>query len=128
MFRDKFPEATDEQFEIAVEMVNAAFSGVATMWSLCSIPEDIREAKRKLLWNYLFAWQLATQYPDLAVGVGGTGSIPLAYKKAGPISIGYNTNMLRQTANGLDMLLNNSFGLLALQMIQSAPEAYRIYP
>jgi hypothetical protein len=127
MFRDKFPGVTDEQFEIAVQMVNAAFPGVADMWTLHAIEEDIRQAKRKLLWNYLFAWQLATQYPELATGVGGTGAIPLSYKKIGPVSLGYR-DMVRQANSGLDMLMNNSFGMLAAQMIQSAPEAYRLYP
>lgn len=123
-FKDKFVDLTDLQFSQALQMVNAEFSGVYTLWSI--LPPDERRAKRELCINYLLAWKLASMYPEQALGVSGTGGLPLSSKKAGPIFIKYK-NLVRQEDSILSMLTTNQYGVEALTMIQSAPEMYMVY-
>lgn len=124
-FSHNFINLTVEQLQKALQIINAQFSGVYSLWSMLPPPE--RDAKRELCVNYLLAWQLMTLYPLQVTGVGGTGGMPLASKKAGPVFIKYR-DVVRQSGSGtLDMLTTNQFGLEALQMLQSAPENYMFY-
>lgn len=123
-FRDKFIDLTDMQFQQALQMINAEFSGVYTLWSF--LPPDVARAKRELCVNYLLAWKLATMYPESALDVSGTGGIPLSSKKAGPIFIKYK-ELVRQEDSILSMLTTNQYGIEALTMIQSAPEMYMVF-
>lgn len=124
-FRDKFDGITDIEFENALQMVNAQFSGVYSLWATMSPAE--RLAKRELCINYLIGWQLMLLYPDSVDGMGSVGGMPLDSKKIGPIALKYR-DLVRQSGSGvLDMLTTNTFGLLALQMLQSAPENYLLY-
>lgn len=123
-FKDKFVDLTDLQFSQALQIVNAEFSGVYTLWSI--LPPDEQRAKRELCINYLLAWKLASMYPDQALEVSGTGGLPLSSKKAGPIFIKYR-NMVRQEDSILSMLTTNQYGVEALTMIQSAPEMYMVF-
>lgn len=123
-FRDRFIDLSDAQFAQALQIVNAQFSGVYSLWSILP-PEDAR-AKRELCINYLIAWKLAQMYPESATGVSGTGGMPLGSKKAGPIFIKYR-DMVNQEGSVLSLLTTNSYGMEALAMIQSAPEMYQVY-
>lgn len=124
-FKDKFVDLTDTQINEALQMVNAQFSGVYSLWNILP-PEDAR-AKRELCINYLLAWQLVTLYPTQAIGISGTGGMPMSSKKVGPIFIKYR-DVIRQSGSGvLEMLTTNQYGLMALQMIQCAPENYAFY-
>ena len=124
-FKHNFLNLTDEQLSKALQIVNAQFSGVYSLWDM--LPPAEKQAKRKLCINYLLAWQLMTLYPLQVTGVSGTGGMPLASKKAGPIFIKYK-DVVRQSGSGvLDMLTTNQFGLEALTMIQCAPENYQFY-
>lgn len=124
-FRDKFIELKDIEFENALQMVNAQFSGVYSLWATMSPAE--RLAKRELCINYLIGWQLMLMNPDSVDAMGSVGGMPLDSKKIGPIALKYR-NLIRQSGSGvLDMLTTNTFGLLALQMLQSAPENYVMY-
>lgn len=124
MFKDKFVGLTDSQFMQALQIINAQFSGVYSLWSI--LPPADAHAKRELCINYLIAWQLVQLYPEAAVGVSGTGGIPLASKKAGPIFIRYKELVL-QEGSILSMLTTNQYGIEALTLIQSAPEMYQVY-
>lgn len=124
MFRDRFVDLTDTQFMSALQMVNAQFSGVYSLWSF--LPPDDARAKRELCINYLCAWKLAQLYPENAVGVAGTGGMPIGSKKAGPIFIKYK-NMVRQEDSVLATLTTNQYGIEALTLIQSAPENYMVF-
>lgn len=124
MFRDKFVNLTDAQFMSALQAVNAQFSGVYSLWSF--LPPDDARAKRELCINYLIAWKLVMLYPENAVGVAGTGGMPIGSKKAGPIFIKYK-NMVRQEESTLSMLTTNQYGIEALTMIQNAPENYMVF-
>ena len=123
-FKDRFVGLTDTQFAEALQIVNAQFSGVYSLWSILP-PEDAR-AKRELCINYLIAWKLVQMYPETATGVAGTGGMPIGSKKAGPIFIKYK-NMVRQEDSILSMLTTNQYGIEALTMIQSAPEQYMVF-
>lgn len=124
MFRDKFVGLTDTQFMSALQAINAQFSGVYSLWSF--LPPDDARAKRELCINYLIAWKLVMMYPENAVGVAGTGGMPIGSKKAGPIFIKYK-NMVRQEESTLSMLTTNQYGIEALTMIQNAPENYMVF-
>lgn len=123
MFRDRFLDLTETQLGRALQIVNAQFSGVYTLWAF--LPPTERDAKRRLCINYLLAWQLATLYPDQA-DISGTGGIPLQRKKIDGIMLQYK-DLVKASGSGiLDMLTTNEFGLQALMLIQSAPENYML--
>ena len=124
MFRDKFIGLSDTEFMQALQMINAQFSGVYSLWSI--LPPEDAHAKRELCINYLIAWKLVQLYPEKAVGVAGTGGMPIGSKKAGPIFIKYK-NMVRQEDSVLATLTTNQFGIEALTMIQSAPDQFMMY-
>jgi hypothetical protein len=123
-FRDKFLNLSEEQLQQALQIVNAQFSGVYTLWSF--LPPEDAHAKRELCINHLVAWKLVQLYPENATGVSGTGGMPIGSKKAGPIFIKYK-NMVRQEDSVLAMLTTNQYGIEALTMIQSAPENYMVF-
>lgn len=123
-FRDKFVGLTDLQFQQALQIINAEFSGVYTLWSF--LPPDAARAKRELCINYLIAWKLMSMYPDSAIDASGTGGVPISSKKAGPIFIKYR-ELVRQEESILSMLTTNQYGIEALTMIQSAPEMYMVF-
>lgn len=124
MFRDKFVDLSDAQLMVALQAVNAQFSGVYSLWSF--LPPDDARAKRELCINYLWAWKLVQLYPEKAIGVAGTGGMPIGSKKAGPIFIKYK-NLVRQEESTLSMLTTNQYGIEALTMIQNAPENYTVF-
>lgn len=123
-FRDRFADLTEMQFTQALQMINAEFSGVYTLWSI--LPPDEAHAKRELCINYLVAWKLASMYPESALDIAGTGGVPISSKKAGPIFIKYR-DLVRQEDSVLSMLTTNQYGIEALTMIQCAPEMYRVF-
>lgn len=124
-FKDNFVDLTLDQIHKALQIVNAQFSGVYTLWNM--LPPGDASAKRELCINYLLAWQLMTLYPTQVVGVGGTGGMPIQSKKAGPIFIKYRDTIRQAGSGALEMLTTNQFGLEALMMIQGAPENYLFY-
>lgn len=124
IFKDDFANLTDLQFAQALQIINAEFSGVYTLWSF--LPPDEARAKRELCVNYLVAWKLMQVYPDNVLNASGTGGIPISSKKAGPIFIKYR-GLLRQEDSILSMLTTNQYGIEALTMIQSAPEMYMVF-
>lgn len=124
MFSDNFVDLTDSQLGKALQIVNAQFSGVYSLWAL--LPPQERDAKRKLCINYLLAWQLVTLYPDQAILGSGSGGMPLKSKKIDYINLQYR-DVVRASGSGvLDMLTTNEWGMQALMLIQSAPENYML--
>lgn len=122
MFTEKFLELTEAQLGRALQLVNAQFSGVYTLWAF--LPPTERDAKRRLCINYLLAWQLTMLYPDQAITSGGTGGMPLKGKKIDDITLQYRDVVKASGSGILDMLTTNEYGMQALMMIQSAPENY----
>lgn len=124
-FASRFTGLTDDQLSQAIQIVNAQFSGVYGLWSF--LPPLEAQAKRELCINYLIAWWVTQNYPDTAIDVGSSGSMPLKGKKIGPITLQYR-DAVRQSGSGvLDLLTTNEFGLQALAMLQTAPEMYLLF-
>jgi hypothetical protein len=123
MFRDKMPGISDEQLASVCEIVNIMFSGVNELWSI--LDEDTRNAKRRLLFSYLVAWQLCNLYPDYMQGVSSSGGLPLLSKSINDIHLTYK-DMARQEGSNTELLQTNVFGINALFMIQSAPETFML--
>ena len=121
-FKDRFVDLTDAQLGNALQIINAQFSGVYTLWAL--LPPSERDAKRRLCISYLLAWKLADQYPDQVEGLSGMGGMPLKSKKIDYITIQYRDIVKASGSGVLDTLTTNEFGMQALVMIQSAPENY----
>ena len=119
-FRNRFRDLSDEQVTQACQEIHARFSGILTLWRVCRA--DIREAKRRLCMNYLVAWLLTNKYPDQAIGVSGMGGIPLKSKHIADITLSYNLPLRESSL--LSSLTTNSYGVAALEMIQTAPENY----
>lgn len=120
-FAHRFSGLTDDLLSQAIQIVNAQFSGVYSLWSLLPPPEA--RAKRELCINYLIAWWITNSYPKMATGVSSAGALPLSSKKIGPISLSYRDSV-RESGTVLDALTSNEFGVQALLMIQTAPENY----
>lgn len=122
MFSERFLDLTEVQLGRALQIVNAQFSGVYTLWAF--LPPQERDAKRRLCINYLCAWQLALLYPDQAILSAGSGGLPLKGKKIDGISLQYRDVVKTGGSGVLDMLTTNEWGMQALMMIQSAPDNY----
>lgn len=124
-FRNRFTsELTDQQLGEAMQVVNAQFTGVYQLWR--TLPPAERDAKRELCISYLVAWALVQNYPNLAIGVSGSGALPLKSKHVGPVTITYRDS-IRQGSGVLDILTTNEFGYQALLLMQTAPEMYLVY-
>lgn len=123
-FAHRFTGLTDDVLSQSIQIVNAQFSGVYSLWSL--LPPLEARAKRELCINYLIAWWITNSYPKYAVGVSSVGAMPLTGKKIGPISLQYRDSV-SQSGSVLDALTSNEFGIQAMLMIQTAPENYVVY-
>jgi hypothetical protein len=123
-----FKDLSAIEYNQARETVLTMFYGVASMWgpTVCVMPEEVREAKRKLCYDYLIGWQLLTLYPGKAAGIASMGGIPLAAKTIGDITIKYR-DQEGVAEQGLDILTTNVFGMQALEMIQHAPDNFILY-
>lgn len=119
-FRDRFRDLTDEQVTQACQEIQTRFAGVLTLWSVCR--PAMRDAKRRLCMNYLVAWLLTNKYPGKAIGASGTGGLPLKSKKIADITLVYNLPLREDSL--LSSLTTNTYGVAALEMIQTAPENY----
>lgn len=124
LFKRFFPRLTDDTFFVALEMVKTRFAGVASLWSICD--SETRQAKIRLCYSNLLAWQLMQLYPDEVEGIASMGAIPISSKQIGDVAIRY-LPLLKQQGHGiLDSLVTNPFGQQALLELQSAPEAYML--
>jgi hypothetical protein len=125
---DMFKDLSAVEYNMALEAVRVLFAGVASMWGpqVCTLSEDVRQAKRKLCYDYLIGWQLLTLYPNKAQGIASMGGIPLTSKTIGDISIKYR-DQTKSSSESLDMLTTNVFGIQALEMIQAAPDNFVLY-
>lgn len=124
-FRDKFHTTLDDaDIEVAIQMVETQFSGLKTLWGM--LQEQEREAKRKLVYNWLVAWHLANLFPAKLKDVASNAGVPLHSKRIENIELRF-ANMVSQSGS-LQALQSNVFGIQALEMIQSAPELYTLFP
>lgn len=123
MFRNKFKDKlTDEDIQLAINCINADWSGVTTLWRV--LPATQRENKVNLTLNYLVAWWLADAYPTLVDGVFTTGGVPLVEKEIGGVRLRFKDQKVQ---DNYTKLKSNYFGLRALDLLLSAPEKYQLY-
>lgn len=128
MFADRFEDLEESHVEMAVAYINTMFMGVGKLWGpeVCVMSPEERDAKRRLCYNNLVAWRLTQMYPDKTVeGTGGTGSMPLESKSIDGINLKYK-DVIRQ-GGAMALLTTNSYGIDALEMIQTAPENFVLY-
>ena len=122
-FAHRFSGLSDDLLSQAIQIVNAQFSGVYSLWSI--LPPSEARAKRELCINYLVAWWITNSYPQNAVNVSSSGAVPITTKKVGQVSIKYRDSVI-QEGSVLDALTSNEFGIQAMLMIQTAPENYMV--
>ena len=130
MFANRFRDFNDPELQEAVSYVNAMFPGVASLWSAeyCPLTDEERNAKRFTCYNFLVAWYIVQNYPSRVVGGvsgGAMGGMPLESKSIEDVSIKYK-NVIRQ-GGALALLTTNTFGIQALEMLQSAPENFVLF-
>lgn len=129
-FGGRFTGLTDPEIQEAIAYVNAMFPGVSSLWGAeyCVLTEEERNAKRLTCLNYITAWYLMQNYPDKVmpgISGGSMGGIPLESKSIFDVSVRFK-NVIRQNGQ-MSMLTTNSFGIQALEMIQTAPENFVLF-
>ncbi len=130
MFGNRFTDLTEPELQEAVAYVNSMFPGVSSLWGAqyCVLTDVERNAKRLTCYNFLLAWYLMQNYPSkVAEGISGgsMGPMPLESKSITDVSIKYR-NIIRQGSQ-MAMLTTNTFGVQALDMMQTAPENFVLY-
>lgn len=130
MFGNRFRGLQDPELQEAISYVNAMFPGVSSLWGaeFCALTDEERNAKRLTCYNYITAWYLIQNYPAKVVGGisgGAMGAMPLDSKSITDVSVKYR-NVIRQGSQ-LALLTTNSFGVQALEMIQTAPENFVLF-
>lgn len=114
---------TPSEFEEAKDSVTAMWYGVFELWSV--MPEDVRNAKRALVLNYLIMWYLADLFPArLTGGIMGSAGIPLSAKSIKSIQLQFRRLQLPAEYEALS---TNQFGVKAAEMIHYSPEMMGVY-
>lgn len=121
-----FPELGEnkEFVQDAIDDVYAMFSGVETLWS--TSPREVWYDKTLLCFRLLTAWYITDLYPEYAVGVVGTGGMPIVKKKIGPIDITFDA-MQGRGVDLLSTLKSNPFGVKAYGMITTAAKRFGLF-
>lgn len=120
--KSSFSGVTSDEFDVALTMVKATWTGVSSMWAVCD--PTVKALKRDVCYGLLIAWYLTDHHPDKVVGTDTDGGRPVASKRAKDIQIQFKTLGLPAS---LEILSSNSFGLLAAQMLYGAPETMGVY-
>lgn len=122
-----FPAFTDPKkdpiIEDAINAVYDIFYGVNTLWSMAEVSEWYDKAVR--CYKLLTAWYIADMYPRFALGIQGTGGMPILEKKLGDLTIRYaDPSRFGSTDAVLEALRSNPFGSKAYLMIKGAPKRW----
>lgn len=130
MFGNRFRDLTDPEIDEAISYVNAMFPGVAYLWGAeyCVLTDEERNAKRLTCYNFLTCWYLVQNYPSKVVGGisgGSMGGLPLESKSMNDVAVKFR-NVVRQGSQ-MSLLTTNSYGVQALEMMQSAPENFVLF-
>lgn len=113
----------DPIIQDAINAVYDIFYGVNTLWDLADIGEWYDKAVR--CYKLLSAWYIADMYPRFAIGIHGTGGMPILEKKIGDLTIRYaDSSRLGSTDSVLEALKSNPFGVKAYMMIKGAPKRW----
>jgi len=121
-YSGNFTGLTPAVITSAIGVVESMYYGAITFfWS--SLPDPPRSNNRVNLENLLVAWYLANTNPESVTGVDVNG-LPLSSKSIGGTTVAFDHI---EAPKGMENLLSNPFGRMALQLMQSAPEMFGIY-
>lgn len=122
IYTANFPGLNSGQIQGGIDAVETTWYGALQYWA--TLGEPIRTKKRVLLENLLVAWYLADMFPQQVVGIIANGGLPLSSKSIGGTSVAFKDI---ETQQGMESLTSNTFGVKALQMMESAPERFAVY-
>lgn len=123
-FANNFPTLQSQFIQVSINIVNADWLGIFKCWSTLNQAQQI--AKQTVLENYLVAWNLGDLYPKALSGVIGNG-MPIDAKTIGGTKGVSITMKKMEVQPGLEALMSNEFGILALRMLMTIPERFGIY-
>ncbi len=123
VYSKNFSGISTSDIATAIAEISADWYGVLNdFWS--SLPSIVQTAKRNNVFNLLVAWHLADLFPSSLNGVVANGGMPILSKNASGVELKmYKWEGLQEQ---MVPLTTNTFGIRALQMIQSAPERFGI--
>jgi hypothetical protein len=125
-FAQFFLGVTAQQIDKALVRVQSQWYGLLNgdLWS--GLPQNIQAAKIDQMSDLLVAWYLAENFPDSVVNAISNGALPLSSKSVEGVSVTYLP--LEDVQGDMKMLMTNQWGQQALQMFQSAPERFLLFP
>ncbi len=125
-FAQYFTGITAQQVNKALARVTAQWYGLLNgdLWS--GLPQSVQAAKMDAMSDLLVAWYLANNFPDRVVNAIANGALPLSGKSIDGVSVSYKD--IENVQGELKLLMTNQWGVAALQMFQSAPERFLLFP
>lgn len=125
-FAQYFPGITAQQTNKALERVTAQWYGLLNGDLWASLPANVKASKIDAVSDLLVAWYLANNFPDHVANAISNGAIPISSKSIDGVSVTYKD--VENVQGELKLLLTNQWGVAALQIFQSAPERFLLYP
>ena len=125
-FAQYFTGITAQQVNKALDRVTAQWYGLLNGDLWASLPQDVQAAKMDAMSDLLVAWYLANNFPDRVVNAIANGALPLSGKSIDGVSISYKD--VENVQGELKLLMTNQWGVAALQMFQSSPERFLLFP
>lgn len=125
-FAEYFPGVTAQQVNKALERVSAQWYGLLNGDLWAGLPQNIQAGKIDQMSDLLVGWYLANMFPDKVANAISNGALPLSSKSIDGVSVSYLA--VENVQGELKLLLTNQWGVAALQMFQSAPERFLLYP
>ena len=121
-----FTGITSQQVTKALMRVQSQWYGLLNGDLWAGLPQTVQAGKIDQMSDLLVAWYLAENFPSNVVNAIANGAIPLSSKSIDGVSVSYMP--LENVQGDMKMLLTNQWGVQALQMFQSAPERYLLFP
>jgi len=125
-FAQYFTGITAQQVNKALDRVTAQWYGLLNGDLWASLPQSVQAAKMDAMSDLLVAWYLANNFPDRVVNAIANGAVPLSSKSIDGVSVSYKD--IENVQGELKLLMTNQWGVAALQMFQSAPERFLLFP
>lgn len=126
-YGQNFPDLLDEEkngfLDSCIEDVYTLFYGVSDLWR--HLERTVYVSKTQMCYGLLTAWYIADLFPDVTIGVLGTGSgLPVRSKKIGNTTIQFgsvaSSSGAVNNADLLQALKSNAFGVKAYMMIKTS--------
>ena len=121
-FPDLLSEDKNSFLDTCIEDVYTMFAGVEELWD--HLGPSIYVNKTQMCYGLLVAWYIADLNPEYAIGVAGTGGMPVKRKNIGGVDIWYadaeSKAGSKNNADLLNSLKSNIFGVKAYMMIKTS--------